>query len=328
MGIQPEYKNHSPQILVVDDERTLRLLLRRFLEKEGYSALEAENGEECLDVCFQFKPDMVLLDAIMPGIDGFTCCDRLHSMLGKDCPPVLMITVLNDRASVDLAFQSGATDYITKPIHWAVLRQRVRRILHTQWMMKELQHQIERERLLSEQLEAANRDLRRYASLDGLTEIANRRCFDDHLAAEWKRMMRAQTELALVLLDVDFFKAYNDTYFHQAGDECLKEVAAIIAQNAKRPADLAARYGGEEFALILPNTDAEGAFAVAESIRLEVKERAIPHSGSLIGDRVTISAGVASVIPTATSSAYDLITEADKALFQAKLQGRDRVMVA
>ncbi|MFW6357922.1 MAG: diguanylate cyclase domain-containing protein [Chroococcales cyanobacterium] len=326
--INPDFKTNPPLILVVDDEKTLRLVLRRAMEKEGYRVAEASQGEECLTIVPDLQPDMVLLDAMMPGIDGFNCCAQLHQMMRDSCPPILMITVLEDQGSVDLAFASGATDYITKPIHWAVLRQRVRRLLHTRWAIAELKRQVEKERLLSEKLEEANRELRRFASVDGLTQIANRRCFDDYLATEWKRLAREQGPLSLILCDVDFFKFYNDTYGHQAGDECLKKVAAMLTNNAKRPADLPARYGGEEFSVILPNTTSEGAVHVAERIRHKMKLAAIPHSGSLISDRVTMSFGVATMIPNHETTTYQLVTAADKALYQAKMEGRDRVVSA
>ena len=268
--INPDFGQNPPLILVVDDEKTLRLVLRRVMEKEGYRVSEALDGEQCLEISPQIKPDMVLLDAMMPGIDGFTCCAKLRELLGDDCPPILMITVLDDPASVDRAFEVGATDFVTKPIFWAVLRQRVRRVLENSWAMKELQRQIERERLLTEQLEIANRELERLASLDGLSQIANRRCFDQQLAQEWKRLQREQLPLSLILCDIDFFKVYNDTYGHQAGDECLRQVAYTIHQAVRRPADFTARYGGEEFAVILPNTEATGAVRVAEKIRAQV----------------------------------------------------------
>lgn len=324
--INPDFEKKPPLILVVDDEKTLRLVLRRAMEKEGYRVAEAADGNQCLHACQDLVPDMVLLDAMMPQMDGFTCCARLQTLLGDKCPPVLMITALNNQESVDQAFGVGATDYITKPIHWAVLRQRVRRLLYTKWAMAELRQQIERERLLTEQLEAANQELQRIASSDGLTSIANRRCFDHYLEHEWRRMLREQAPLSLIMCDIDYFKAYNDTYGHLAGDECLKLAANIIRQGARRPGDLVARYGGEEFAVLLPNTPAKGGIHVAELIRASLKAKAIAHAGSQISASVTLSLGVASVIPKSQLSPNQLITEADKALYQAKLFGRDRVV--
>lgn len=179
---------------------------------------------------------------------------------------------------------------------------------------------------LYQQLEAANQQLRRLASVDGLTQIANRRCFDESFDKEWRRMAREEIPLSLIMCDIDFFKNYNDTYGHQAGDECLRQVASAINRVLKRPADLVARYGGEEFAIILPNTTAEGAFQVAETIRLEVKALKIRHINSPISEYVTLSLGIATAQPWQDGSSETLIAAADQALYQAKAEGRDRVL--
>lgn len=176
------------------------------------------------------------------------------------------------------------------------------------------------------ELESANRELQRLVSVDGLTQIANRRCFDKTLESEWRRMARYKQPLSLILCDIDFFKLYNDTYGHQGGDECLKAVAEILARNARRGGDLAARYGGEEFAVILPRTDARGALRVAELIHSDLKARAIPHAGSKVSKFVTISMGVAIAVSDPKLSIEGLIGDADRALYRAKLEGRDRIV--
>ncbi|MEG4282603.1 diguanylate cyclase [Microcoleus sp. A006_D1] len=176
------------------------------------------------------------------------------------------------------------------------------------------------------ELEAANQALHRLASVDGLTQIANRRCFDKTLQSEWQRMAREKEPLSLILLDIDFFKLYNDRYGHQGGDECLKKVAEILDRNAHRGGDLAARYGGEEFAVILSGTDARGTQRVAELIRRDLNAMAIPHEGSKISESLTASMGVASAVPAPELSVEWLIGEADRALYQAKLEGRDRIV--
>lgn len=304
----------APKILIVDDDRSTRLLLRRAMEGQGYQVVEVDDGKACLAAYSEIQPDMVLLDALMPVMDGFSCCRQLQQLPGSDCTPVLMITALEDQASVDRAFEAGATDYITKPIHWAVLRQRVRRL-------------IEQSRLYR-QLEEANRALQKLAASDGLTQVANRRRFDEYLEQEWRRAIREQVPLSLILCDIDSFKRFNDTYGHQAGDDCLKQVAAAIQQTLKRPADLAARYGGEEFAMILPHTEANGAVQLAEAVRLHIQALAIPHLNSQVSQSVTLSLGVASMIPQLNQSSSSLVTLADKALYQAKAAGRDRVVLA
>lgn len=171
-------------------------------------------------------------------------------------------------------------------------------------------------------------ELERQARLDSLTQVSNRRHFDEYFSVEWQRCRRERQPLSLILCDVDYFKRYNDTYGHQAGDDCLIRVAEVLSPIAKRSTDLVARYGGEEFATILANTNLEGASKVAESIRKAVAHLKIPHRASEIANYVTLSLGVASIVPTDRSVPEDLIAAADKALYEAKGRGRDRVVVA
>jgi diguanylate cyclase (GGDEF)-like protein len=304
--INRSFDDRTPQILVVDDERVSRMVLCRTLEKDGIQVHDVGSGEECLLFCQSQSPDLILLDAVMLEMDGFQCCEELHKLLGDQCPPVLIVTSLNDQASIDRAFATGATDYITKPIHWAVLRQRVRRLIQSYWAMTELQ---------------------RLVSLDGLTQIANRRRFDEVLHQEWGRLAREQLPLSLLMCDVDCFKAFNDAYGHQAGDDCLRQVAGIISQSVKRSTDLVARYGGEEFCIVLPNTDAKGGMRVAENIRLQLKRAAIAHPRSAVNPLITLSIGVASILPMLKASPHQLISLADRALYQAKAEGRDRAVL-
>ncbi|MEG4345916.1 diguanylate cyclase [Microcoleus sp. A003_D6] len=176
------------------------------------------------------------------------------------------------------------------------------------------------------ELEAANLELQRLASVDGLTQIANRRCFDKTFKSEWQRMAREKEPVSLILLDIDFFKLYNDLYGHQGGDECLKKVAKILERNANRGGDLAARYGGEEFAVILSRTDVKGAMRLAESIRSDLKAAGIFHAASRVSEFVTLSIGVANAVVAAGLSIEGLIGEADRALYRAKLEERDRIV--
>jgi diguanylate cyclase (GGDEF)-like protein len=299
-----------PLILVADDDKVMRVCLRQIMEQEGYEVVEANDGESCLATYSRRQPDVVLLDAVMPIMDGFTCCHQIQKIQGSKGTPVLMITGLEDEESVDQAFAAGAVDYVTKPIHWAVLRQRVKRLIQ----------QVK----LYQDLEQANLELKRLATSDGLTHVANRRHFDEHLQQEWQRMMREQLPMSLILCDIDFFKAYNDTYGHQVGDDCLRQVATVIQKAAKRSVDLAARYGGEEFAVILPNTDLEGAEQVATSIRDSIQNLGVAHDSSKISEFVTVSIGVSCTIPNQIVAPEMLIAAADRALYQAKAEGRDR----
>ncbi|HIK53021.1 MAG TPA: CHASE2 domain-containing protein [Oscillatoriales cyanobacterium M59_W2019_021] len=172
-------------------------------------------------------------------------------------------------------------------------------------------------------LQAANRELQRLVSIDSLTQIANRRRFDEYLDREWQRGVRERLRLSIMLCDVDYFKIYNDTYGHPAGDRCLQAVASAIARAVKRPADLAARYGGEEFAIVLPNTDFKGAVQVAQLIQQEVERLQIPHESSPVSPYVTLSLGIACQIPSAQNSPKALVVAADRALYRAKERGRN-----
>ncbi|BAY76321.1 diguanylate cyclase/phosphodiesterase with GAF sensor [Nostoc linckia NIES-25] len=179
---------------------------------------------------------------------------------------------------------------------------------------------------LYHQLQQANQELQRLASSDGLTQVANRRCFDDTFNAEWQRLAREQGSLSLILCDVDNFKLYNDTNGHLAGDDALRHVAKIISQTVKHPADLVARYGGEEFAVILPNTDSEEAIAVAKEIQTNISGLQLPHTNSQVSEFITLSLGVATITPHSQSSPATLIAAADQGLYQAKAQGRNCVV--
>lgn len=181
---------------------------------------------------------------------------------------------------------------------------------------------------LHRDLTLANQRLKRMAYLDGLTQVANRRRFEQYIDQEWRRMSRENSPLAVIMADIDYFKGFNDCYGHQAGDNCLRLVARTLTRAARRPGDLVARYGGEEFVIVLPHTDAKGAENVAEEIRLLVRSHRIPHAGSAVAKIITMSFGVASVMPDGDSSFDNLIKRADKALYKAKNEGRDQVRVA
>lgn len=503
-------QNNSTVIMIVDDEKSTRYLLHQVLHKEGYQIIEAKDGKQCLEMCSIQIPDLILIDAMMPKMDGFTCCIKLQELFSKNLSnnfpldpepdsnpllyrtPVLMITTLEDKESIDLAFTVGAVDYITKPIKLAVLRQRVHRILQINQLVKELRKQTERSRLMTiiqerirqslnlndilkstvdevrnflntdrvfiykfnpdgtgevlmesiaygleyiqknmsinsshtssslqekhlnisivglipyhiefltrfqvkanlvvpiskmnqeqssdadfdyireelwglliahhcskprkwqsseiefiehlarqlaialqqselyQKLESANEKLLQFATLDGLTKIANRRLFDEYIEREWRRMAREKAPISLIFCDVDYFKLYNDTYGHPAGDKCLQEIANAIKAEVKRPGDLVARYGGEEFVVVLPRTNAKGGFSVAELIRKRVMALNLVNTASKVSPFVSLSLGVASTIPSSEFPVEKLIKTADEALYQAKQEGRNITIV-
>lgn len=295
-----------PKILVVDDIPSNVHVLSRIL-KDDYDIYFATDGEKALDLVQARMPDLVLLDIMMPGMDGFEVCRRIKDDPTTHDIPVIFISAKSEVEDETRGLEVGAIDFITKPISPPIVKARVRNHL-----------------LLKRQTDL----LRSLSFLDGLTGIANRRRFDETMAREWRRCARSHLPLSLVILDVDHFKAYNDQYGHQAGDECLRIVAEVLAERARRPSDLVARYGGEEFVCLLPETDGPGATRVAEGFRIGVAERRIPHAQSPVAPYVTVSLGVATVIPSTESSPEKLAEMADQLLYRAKRTGRNRVQDA
>lgn len=309
------------KILIVDDSPTIRAGLRTLLEKMGHSVVEAGDGAMALATYESDRPELVLIDAVMPVMDGYEAARRMRkSSNPDDWVPIIFLSSKEADQDLDRAIEAGGDDYLVKPVSFVVLNAKIRAL-----------HRIEtmRSRLLevSRDLATANRELQKLSRQDGLTGIANRRYFDSYLSTEVRRAARERHPLSLILSDVDYFKAFNDYYGHQAGDGCLRQVATALTSSGRRPADLAARYGGEEFALVLPGTVLEGAIDVARTASGVVASLAIRHARSDVSQNVTLSQGVVSVIPEKETSPEDLIQQADQALYQAKQQGRDRYVV-
>jgi len=295
-----------PKILVVDDIPSNVHVLSRIL-KDDYDIYFATDGEKALDLVQARLPDLVLLDIMMPGMDGYEVCTRIkHDPATYDIP-VIFISAKSEVEDETRGLEVGAIDFITKPISPPIVKARVRNHL-----------------LLKRQADL----LRSLSFLDGLTGIANRRRFDETMAREWRRCGRSHQPMSLIILDVDHFKAYNDHYGHQAGDECLRALAEVLADRVKRPSDLDARYGGEEFVCLLPETENEGAEQVAERLRAAVADRDIPHAHSPVAPHVTISLGVATMMPGPGGTPDQLAQLADQLLYQAKRSGRNRVQGA
>jgi diguanylate cyclase (GGDEF)-like protein len=249
--------------------------------------------------------------------------------------PVIFISALNETEDKIKGFQAGGVDFITKPFNAIEVMARVETHLTLRNMQKKIQEQnlqlldeIDERKRAEKALEKANRKLERLASLDGLTKIPNRRQFDLYLQQEWKRMTREQAPLAIILCDIDYFKLYNDTYGHVAGDKCLEQVAQAIRRAVKRPADLVARYGGEEFVVVMSNTDVDGAVKVAEEIRREIATLKILHAQSEVGQHISLSMGVGSTVPGRFNTPEAFIDDADQCLYRAKEAGRDRIIAS
>jgi diguanylate cyclase (GGDEF)-like protein len=273
-------------------------------------------------------PDLILLDIMMPGLNGFELCEKFKANPQTQDIPIIFISALDESEDKVKGFQAGGVDYISKPFNAAEVVVRVKTHLTLRKMHLQLLREIEERKLIEEALEKANKELEILASLDGLTQVANRRQFEQHLQKEWKRLKRERVPIGVILCDIDFFKRYNDNYGHVAGDKCLKEVAQGIKRAVKRPADLVARYGGEEFAVILINSDVNGAMKVAEDIRKEIQELQIPHIDSDVSDHVSLSMGVSSIVPTDTHVPESFVNYVDKFLYKAKKTGRDRIVAS
>jgi len=483
-------KRLKPTILVVDDEPANLSLLTRILVKEGYNVNVASNAEQALSYMFSGSVDLVLLDVMMPDMDGYELCQHLKSIQSSTDIPVLFISAMDETRSKVKGFEVGAVDYISKPfepvevvvriehqlrlrkyqreleeqnaqlqllldttealsdavdiesalekvlakicqtIHWdfgeawmptqggtqlrlsrggyshspefEVFRHLSEAIAFTPheglpgrvWISKELEWiedisqttrmisprmqqarevglkgalavpicwqrevlavlmffsrspyypdqrsltlvqsvanqlaSLMRRKQTEADLRHANQELTRLATLDGLTQVANRGHFDQVLHHEWSRLLHQGRPLSMVLADVDYFKRYNDCYGHLAGDDCLRQVAQVMTEAVRRSRDLVARYGGEEFVVLLPNTDSMGALRVAERIHQGIQERELPHANSDVRPYVTLSLGVACMVPNIASSPESLIATADASLYQAKTQGRDRIVL-
>ncbi|MEL7635888.1 MULTISPECIES: diguanylate cyclase [Sporomusa] len=323
-------------ILIVDDSISIRGLLKHLLEKNGFSeVIIAETAFAAFELLGMDQPacapthiDLILMDVIMPDMDGIEAC-RLIKANGclKDIP-IIVITASDITETLERAFTAGAMDFITKPVKPLELKARVLSALKIKYEIDQRKAREAELVKVLEELENANRELSRLSSLDGLTGIANRRHFEQIYDMEWRRAARTGSELSVLFLDLDFFKYYNDTYGHQEGDDCLKQVAAAAGRVLKRPGDLLARYGGEEFVVILPETSIAGAVEVAEAIRKAIERCNIPHSASPVAAYVTMSVGVAGGLVTQEDKPSDFIARADKALYEAKHSGRNRVKVA
>jgi diguanylate cyclase (GGDEF)-like protein len=304
----------------VDDTPGNLHILFNALTEAGYDVRCVKSGAMALLAVQADPPDLILLDIRMPEMNGFDVCQRLKANSQTREIPVIFLSALNEPLDKVKAFQVGGADYITKPFQFEEVLVRI----NHQLTIRSLQQQ---RQALIEALKRANDELQRLVILDGLTQIANRRHFDQCLAQQWKRSLREQIPLSLILADIDYFKQYNDLCGHLAGDRCLQQVAQTMGNMIKRPSDLVARYGGEEFIILLPNTDLTGATQLAEAVRLAVERLTIIDEPTPACQHVTLSLGVASMIPGPGESVETLVKIADQALYQAKAQGRNQVCV-
>ncbi|MDT3735456.1 MAG: diguanylate cyclase [Denitratisoma sp.] len=307
--------------LVIEDTATSQAVICHLLERLGIQPVQARDGLTGIVSFEKEQPDLILLDIILPGIDGFEVARRIRAMERPgEWTPIIFLTALTRDEDLERGIEAGGDDYLLKPVSEVVLGAKVRAMQRIIQMRHSLL-------VLTRKLDSANRELTRLSAVDGLTGIANRRQFDEALLREWRRCLREREPLSLLMVDVDYFKQYNDGYGHQAGDECLKVVAGTLRNKLRRPADIVARYGGEEFAAVLPDTASEGAILVAEAMNSAILKLGIPHEGSAFGT-LTVSVGVATLVPVQVEGLPRLLSAADWALYEAKREGRNCVRVA
>lgn len=307
---------HRKRILVVDDHEDNVEVLRARLEARGYEVEGANDGQSALDTVPRFLPDLILLDVMMPDMDGLEVARRLKADRSLPFIPVIMQTALDSTERMVAGLEAGADDYVTKPINFAELEARIRSLLR----IKKLQEDLgEREKELSQM----NDRLLHISLTDGLTGVDNRRALEQRLHEMFEHSLRLHEPISCVMCDIDHFKKVNDTYGHAAGDEVLKQFAEILKLEA-REIDRVGRYGGEEFLLLLPGTVLDSAVTFAERVRQRVEENTFSFEGGTL--KRTVSLGVASWPHPRIKGREEMLKAADDALYVAKEMGRNRVV--
>jgi two-component system chemotaxis family response regulator WspR len=315
--------------MLVDDQSFVAELLQRQLTNEkDINFHYCQDPSQAISTAEKIGPTVVLLDFTMPSIDGLTLCHFFRAHPATRDIPIIMLSSNDDAATKAQAFEAGANDYLVKLPDSIELIARLR--YHSAAYINKLQRDDAYRALRASQmkLEELNMQLLKLANLDGLTELANRRHFNERFADEWLRAMRNRRPLTLIMFDVDWFKQYNDKFGHLEGDACLKRIADSTQKIICRPSDTVARYGGEEFIVLLPETDSSGAKLVAEKIRVEIENLQIPNPDSTVIPYITISLGVTTVVPEVKADPNVYIKLVDEALYRAKNAGRNRVSIA
>ncbi len=307
----------TAKVLVVDDIPANIHLLQTFLKTAGYHTDTAVNGADALEKVDSFKPDLILLDVMMPKMNGLETCNVLKSNEETHHIPIIMVTALNEIEDKIRGIEAGADDFISKPFNKLELLARVKSLLRIKNLHDELAEKVK-------QLEQAKERLGELAVTDGLTGLYNYRYFKEYMGREIRRAKRHHLFFSLIMSDIDYFKNYNDTHGHLAGDHVLKTIAQLMIKNI-RSIDVAVRYGGEEFALVLPETNKESARIVADKLSGLIENHNFPNEETQPNHRITISMGIAT-FPDNGDSADELIKCADRRLYRAKAEGRNKVM--
>lgn len=302
-------------ILIAEDSATIRHAMCQYIENAGHTPVIALNGEQALQLFDPQTIDMVIMDVQMPGLDGFETTKLLREWLEKDelWLPIIFVTGKSEEQDLRKGIEVGGDDYLIKPVSETILVAKIRAM--------------ERIIAMRDELQRLNQNLLELSERDSLTKLFNRRTFDERAESAWKQAARNNEALAILIMDIDHFKLYNDTYGHMAGDACITRVAQAIQDSLSRPGDIVARYGGEEFIALLSDTQEDGAYHVAERIRRRVEALGIRHRESPTATHVTISVGGAVINHTAGTELGDQINAADRALYASKQAGRNRVTV-
>ncbi|MCH7343098.1 diguanylate cyclase [Pelomonas sp. CA6] len=313
----PNFSAPSLNILVVDDQNATRVALAAELDRVGHRVLEAGDAEWALQLFARHRPDLVLLDVEMPGHDGYWIAREMRAAEPGGWTPIIFLSRMGQDQDVWRGIEAGGDDYLIKPVSPMVLHAKLRAMLRLAQMRQRLVQ-------LSEELRHANNQLHQLSSVDALTGLMNRRALDARLQQEIEQARRDGLPLTLVLCDVDHFKRYNDSHGHVEGDACLRSIGRLLQETCRRPSDCVGRYGGEEFAMVLPNTPRSGAMTFARALMRTVAHAQLPHHDSPVSPHVTLSGGITTCVPDASTTAEGLLIRADDALYHAKASGRNR----
>ena len=294
-------------ILIVDDNELELLVFRSAISEEVVTSFVSSAEEAIRYIEHHSAPDLIILDVMMPTVTGFQLCEQLKADFKTRDIPIIFLTALNNLDTRTKAFKAGAVDFISKPFYPEELEFRV---------MNQLRAIDQRNHLES------------LAFVDELTRLPNRRRYNQAMLSEWSRCKRHKTSIALLIIDIDSFKLYNDTYGHMAGDRAISEIGQSLSTQASRPGDICARFGGEEFVLLLPECNVEGAIAKASKALKDVIALSIPHERSSAHQYASISVGVAVAYPSNELDTLELFKRADTALYEAKTNGKNQFVMA
>ena len=317
---------NAAMVLLVDDQAMIGEAVRRGLaNEENIDVHFCADPHQAIAHAVRIKPTVILQDLVMPGLDGLSLVREYRNHPATRDIPIIVLSTKEDPLVKSAAFAAGANDYLVKLPDNIELVARIRYHSRSYMMLLQRDAAYRALRVSQQQLLDTNLVLQRLMNSDGLTGLSNRRHFDEYLELEWRRALRDQSQLSLLMIDVDYFKSFNDNFGHLEGDEALRKVATAIRDACSRPSDLPARYGGEEFALVLPSTSPGGARLMAEKLRQSVVALNIPHITPHEGANLTVSVGVSTFTPQQGGDCRQLISAADKGLYTAKHNGRNRV---